>query len=399
MLVDDSSSDTPSGLLGIRSRMQFTGRLDVKADSQQWSLYLYMGRLTWAGGGPHPGRRWHRYMTQHCPQVNLSSLSIRTTDDSPYQDFQMLSVLAKRQQISAEQAVAVTRSTVSEVLFDIIQQEETRPVSFQFDLKDLPDNSLALVNAEQLLSEIQQIWNAWRALGLAAHSPNLAPSLRNPEQLQQHTSEKVYKMLVALVDGKRTLRDLAVLTKQDLLQTTRVLVPLYRKGLVALNKAPDFAIAGAVTQSTVLLPQQPTGISIPRGVSTPPRPTSVNPPMVACIDDSPRECQIMERILTAAGYRFVGIQDSIQALPTLIEQKPSVIFLDLVMPVANGYEICAQIRRVSQFKTVPIVILTSNDGIIDRVRAKMVGSSGFLAKPVDAEKVLAIVRKYLATQK
>ena len=128
MLVDDSSSDTPSGLLGIRSRMQFTGRLDVKADSQQWSLYLYMVRLTWAGGGPHPGRRWHRYMTQHCPQVNLSSLSIRTTDDSPYQDFQMLSVLAKRQQISAEQAVAVTRSTVSEVLFDIIQQEETRPV-------------------------------------------------------------------------------------------------------------------------------------------------------------------------------------------------------------------------------------------------------------------------------
>ena len=244
MLVDDSSTDTPSGLLGVRSRMQFTGRLDVKTDSQQWSLYLYMGRLTWAAGGPHPNRRWHRYLAQHCPQVNPSSISTKTIDDSQCQDFQMLSVLARRQQITAEQAVAVTRSTVSEVLFDIIQQEETRPVSFQFDLKDLLDNSLALVNAEQLLSEIQQIWNAWRALGLADHSPNLAPSLRNPEQLQQHTSEKVYKMLVSLVDGKRTLRDLAVLTKQDLLQMTRVLVPLYRKGLVALNKAPDFAIAG-----------------------------------------------------------------------------------------------------------------------------------------------------------
>jgi two-component system, chemotaxis family, response regulator PixG len=106
----------------------------------------------------------------------------------------------------------------------------------------------------------------------------------------------------------------------------------------------------------------------------------------------------MERILTEAGYGFVGIQDSIQALPTLIERKPSLIFLDLVMPVANGYEICAQIRRVSQFKDIPIVILTSNDGIIDRVRAKMVGSSGFLAKPVDADKVLAIARRCLGVR-
>lgn len=415
MFVDDSATDTPSGLLGVRSRMQFTGRLDVKTNSQQWSLYLYVGRLIWAGGGPHPKRRWHRYLTQHCPQVNPSTIAIRTMDDLPCRDFHTLSALVKRQQITAEQAVAVTRSTVSEVLFDIIQQEETRPVSFEFDSKDLLDNSLALVNAEQLLTEIQQVWNAWRALGLADHSPNLAPllrnpeqlqqhisekvdkSLRNPEQLQQHISEKVYKVLVSLVDGKRTLRDLAVVTKQDLLQLTRVLVPLYRKGLIALNKVPDLEIAGMSPRSTIPTSAQPTpNLSTPKGVSIPPRPAQSNAPMVACIDDSPRECQIMERILTDAGYRFVGIQDSIQALPTLIEQKPSVIFLDLVMPVANGYEICAQIRRVSQFKKTPIVILTSNDGIIDRVRAKMVGSSGFLAKPVDAEKVLAIVQKYLA---
>ncbi len=397
MFVDDSSIDTPSGLLGIRSRMHFTGRLDVKTNSQQWSLYLYVGRLIWAGGGPHPRRRWHRYLAQHCPQVNPSTIALRTVDDLLCQDFHILSVLVKRQQITAEQAVAVTRSIVSEVLFDIIQQEETRPISFQFDSKDLLDNSLALVNAEQLLTEIQQVWNAWRSLGLADHSPNLVPSLRNPEHLQQHTSEKVYKMLVSLVDGKRSLRDLAVLTKQDLLQLTKVLVPLYRKGLVALNKAPDLEIAGTSLRSPPPNSAQPlSDIPKSRKVSVPPKPAQSDVPMVACIDDSPRECQIMERIVTDAGYRFIGIQDSIQALPTLIEQNPSVIFLDLVMPIANGYEICAQIRRVSQFKTVPIVILTSNNGILDRVRAKMVGSSGFLAKPVDAEKVLAIVQKYLA---
>ncbi len=400
MLVDDSSTDSPSGLIGVRSRMHFTGRLDVRTSGQQWSLFLYMGRLIWASGGPHPQRRWHRNISQYCPQITPSSVSIRTDDESQCQDYHTLSVLVKRQQITPEQAVAVIRSTVSEVLFDIIQQEETRPVNFKSDAQDVLDTSLALLNAEQLLAEVQQHWNTWRSLGLADHSPNLAPVLRNPEQLQEHTSENVHRMLVSLVDGRRTLRDLSGVMKQDLLQLTRLLVPLYRKGLVALHKIPDLGTSTTARPTTGIptsgapIPVVPTsGIPISRPAQ--PAVPNNNAPLIACIDDSPRECQAMEAILNKAGYRFVGIQDSVQALPLLIEQKPSLIFLDLVMPVANGYEICAQIRRVSTFKQTPIVILTSNDGIIDRVRAKFVGSSGFLAKPVDADRVMSVIRKLI----
>ncbi|NJK63762.1 MAG: response regulator, partial [Synechococcaceae cyanobacterium SM2_3_1] len=69
--------------------------------------------------------------------------------------------------------------------------------------------------------------------------------------------------------------------------------------------------------------------------------------------------------------------------------------LDLMMPVVNGYEICAQIRRVSGLKSVPVVILTSNDGVVDRVRAKMVDSTDFLAKPVDPKKLLETMQRHL----
>ncbi|MEM9008882.1 MAG: response regulator [Cyanobacteria bacterium P01_F01_bin.86] len=65
------------------------------------------------------------------------------------------------------------------------------------------------------------------------------------------------------------------------------------------------------------------------------------------------------------------------------------------MPVLNGYEVCAQIRQISMFKKTPIIIVTSSDGIVDRVRAKLVGSSDFLAKPITSEKVLATVHNYL----
>ncbi|KYC35821.1 hypothetical protein WA1_05865 [Scytonema hofmannii PCC 7110] len=118
-------------------------------------------------------------------------------------------------------------------------------------------------------------------------------------------------------------------------------------------------------------------------------------PLIAYIDDSRSDSLKMAYILTKSGYRCINIQESVSALTTLLENKPSLIFLDLVMPIANGYEICAQIRRVSALNNTPVIILTSNDGIVDRVRAKMVGSSGFLAKPITTEKVLKIIQKYL----
>lgn len=120
-----------------------------------------------------------------------------------------------------------------------------------------------------------------------------------------------------------------------------------------------------------------------------------NAPLIIYIDDSPMDSKIMGDILQNSGFRFRNIQESTHALPLLIEHKPQLIFLDLVMPVANGYEICAQVRRVSLFKDIPIVIVTSNDTLSDRVRAKMVGASGFIAKPIQQDKVLKVVQKLL----
>lgn len=395
MAVDDSVIDSPSGHLGIRSRMQFTGRLDVQVvNGQKWSLYLYVGRIIWATGGPHLCRRWRRHLAQHCSQVAPDAITPQEADNLHCWDYHALIGLIKRQQITTDQAIAFVRSTVAEVLFDIIQQENTKQVTFHSDTHDVVEASLSLISAEQVLQHTQQVWNAWCELGLVDYSPDLALVLRHPEQLQQQTSEKVYRTLTAVVDGKRSLRDLSAVLKQEPLALMRLLVPLFRKGLLGWTEVPDLPLPAFVKVS-----QKPSALSVAKSVAKSAAATSKatvhTGPLVACIDDSVRECQAMEQILTQAGYQFTSVQDSIQALPKLLEHQPSLIFLDLVMPVANGYEICAQIRRVSRFKNVPVVILTSNDGIIDRVRAKVVGSTDFLAKPVEAEKVLAIMRKHL----
>ncbi len=120
-----------------------------------------------------------------------------------------------------------------------------------------------------------------------------------------------------------------------------------------------------------------------------------NVPKIVYIDDSSADSRSMSEIVEGLGYQYTNIPDPLLALPMLIELKPKLIFLDLVMPIANGYEVCSQIRRISAFQDIPVIIVTSNDGIADRVRAKLVGASGFLGKPIQHIKVSKVLKKHL----
>ena len=121
---------------------------------------------------------------------------------------------------------------------------------------------------------------------------------------------------------------------------------------------------------------------------------------IACIDDSRQIIKVMKKIITKIGYDYIGIQEPLEALPALISSKPDLIFLDIEMPLLNGYEICGKIRKISSLKNTPVVILTSKDGLIDRARAKFSGTTKFLAKPLQINKIIeAIETLMLETSK
>ncbi|MFB2836767.1 response regulator [Floridanema evergladense] len=413
MITNNLAANKLSDQLTNLIQNQFTGRLDIQGVITTWSLYFCLGRLVWASGGCHLNRRWYRHLRQYLGQVTSDDIRLREGDVAQHWEYLVLIVLVKRQKITGEQAVAVIKSAVSEVLFDILQQEEKAPLAFHIDQQQPLDASLTLINPEKALSEAQQMWENWTKAGLANISPNLAPVIKQAEELKELASPKVYETLIKVVDGKRTLRDLSVFIKQDLLTVTRSLIPYIRKKVVSLTEIPDLPkpnltmvappppTARVETVTTPNFPGQTAIQPTSPPKSSPPAPTTQHPsltrPLVAYVEDSVLDCQIMEGLVSKAGYGFVSIKDSIQALPILLERKPDLIFLDLVMPVANGYEICAQIRRISSFKNIPVIIVTGNDGIVDRVRAKLVGASDFLSKPVGEQKVLAVLQKNLNT--
>jgi two-component system, chemotaxis family, response regulator PixG len=365
----------------VSHRSHFTGRMDLRSTKgEHWSLYFHLGRLVWTTGGQHRFRRWYRTLPQFCPEISSAGIRLRENGVFRTWEYLVLAVLVKRQRIQREQAIALIKHTVGEVFFDILQEiHDINQITSVSDNADNLGESLTPIDPEQALIQARHAWETWCRADLAPYSPNMAPVLKRPEELQKQTSPSSYQTLIALVNGSSTLRDVATRMKQSPLTIARSLLPYIHRGLIGFQDLPDLPPPEARTPK-------------------PPPPVQPHQPLIVCIDDSLQVCQMLHQILMPTGYRFASIQESMQALPTLLELKPNLIFLDLLMPIANGYEVCAQVRRVSVLKDIPVVILTGKDGLVDRVRAKMVGASDFLSKPVEPEKVLAIARKYLPNQ-
>ncbi|MBD2497730.1 response regulator [Nostoc sp. FACHB-280] len=367
------------------TQLQYNGQLNIKsAKGHHWSFYYRLGRIVWAAGGTHPFRRWRRYMAQYCPQIDVEKIQFRQQDFAVYYwDYRLLEILYKRQKINREQIQAIVENTITELLFDLAQHTDFVAFSCDRSQDTILETPMSFTSADLSVKQMQDSWKSWSEAGLANFSPDLAPILRRPEQLQQQVSPSVYNNFVTLMNGKQTLRDLAAKMKQNVLPVTRSLLPYILKGIVELIEVPDLPLLSTEDDN--------------KSISLQTKNSHI--PLVACVDDSPQVCKILEEIVTANGLRFIKIQDPIQALPTLIQHKPDLIFLDLIMPVASGYEICTQLRRVSAFANTPVIILTGNDGLLDRVRAKVVGSTDFLTKPVAADKVMSVIRKHLQVQK
>ena len=362
---------------------KFSGQVAVSSTQNiSWVFYLYLGRIVYATGGMHPVRRWRRHLVAYCPQrlahfdeiqTELTNIPVDSCRIS--WEYKLLSIWIDQEKITREQAARVIKATVVEVLFDVTQEIE---VLCETVRDNLLSTRLVLIEAEQVIQESSKLWQAWQAAKVADRSPDMAPLIRQPEALKKRTSPQVFQNLSQLLDGQQTLRDLSVRMRRDVVTVTRSLLPYIQLGLVQLVKVND----------------------IPPPVSNPlvkklSKTVTPNRVLIACIDDSPAICQTMEQIITSLGYQYVSEKDGLRAIAVLLSRKPDLIFLDLIMPNTNGYEICTQLRKLSFFKTIPIVIVTGNDGIIDRVRAKMAGSTDFISKPIDQKIIVETVNKYL----
>ena len=115
---------------------------------------------------------------------------------------------------------------------------------------------------------------------------------------------------------------------------------------------------------------------------------------VLVIDDSNTIRRSAEIFLKQGGYEVLLAEDGFDALSKVNDHEPDLIFCDILMPRLDGYQTCAIIKRNIKFADVPVIMLSSKDGLFDKARGRMVGSEDYLTKPFTKDQLLHAVEQH-----
>lgn len=124
-------------------------------------------------------------------------------------------------------------------------------------------------------------------------------------------------------------------------------------------------------------------------------PASGGQKIILVVEDSATTRKVIAITLTRNGYRVIEAGDGLEALSKISEERPDLIMLDVILPKMDGYKILSIIKGNEEFKDIPVIMLTSKDGFINKMKGKMAGSSAYLTKPFDPEKMIQEIEKHI----
>jgi twitching motility two-component system response regulator PilG len=116
---------------------------------------------------------------------------------------------------------------------------------------------------------------------------------------------------------------------------------------------------------------------------------------VLVIDDSKTIRKTAETLLKKEGCEVLTAVDGFEALSKIADHKPDIIFVDIMMPRLDGYQTCALIKHNQLFKSTPVIMLSSKDGLFDRARGRIVGSEQYLTKPFTKDELLGAIQNHV----
>ena len=116
---------------------------------------------------------------------------------------------------------------------------------------------------------------------------------------------------------------------------------------------------------------------------------------VMVIDDSKTIRRTAETLLKNVGCEVITAIDGFDALARIVDHHPHIIFVDIMMPRLDGYQTCALIKSNRAFKSIPVIMLSSKDGLFDKAKGRIVGSDQFLTKPFSRDELLSAIKAHV----
>ncbi|AFY34044.1 response regulator [Calothrix sp. PCC 7507] len=343
----------PLSLLAQLTSRRATGHLRVYAGKFSWSIYLEEGKLTYASYSDKLFERLDshlRRLSQQIPTLNNTirvqmRLMFETKNENQSvanADYRAICWLVDQEYLTPSQAAHLIDELAKEVLESFLSLKEG---SYEF-------------NSEISLGELAKFGR----LDLRLLVEQCQKQLRNRQNVQSPVPASGGSASVATTKLPQAQSQSSMKIGQQL--------PLPRQ--------PNFEVADERNQTFA----QKT---VDKKLYT-----------VACIDDSQTVLNSINHFLDENTFSVVMINDPVKALMQILRSKPDLILLDVEMPNLDGYELCSLLRRHTSFKNTPIIMVTGRTGFIDRAKAKVVRSSGYLTKPFTQSDLLKMVFKHIS---
>lgn len=359
---EPSTNTTVSAIKALQEivKRQLSGRLtlyDPNANSILWRVYLGNGLVHFATSVNGQQERLSYLLQQYHPELEF----LQSTDFQS--DYQYLCNLWQSGKLSLQKFRQLLFSLTQEAILQLLTLPQ---VQLGFEKTVGLDPLVLSVPLKQAVVPIQQSINQWVQLQPEISSPFQRPVVTDLKQFSEYLQIHIDNpQKIELLSQKLTqnlcLYEAAYQLKMDALELAKFLHPIVRSGVV-----------GMIPYRTAQNDDRPT---------------------IACIDDSKTVQRNVKLILEASGYRVLELMEPARALTTLARQKPVLILMDISMPEIDGYELCRLLRRSNALQEIPIVMLTGRDGLIDRLRARMVGANDYMTKPFNPQELIDIVQK------
>jgi CheY-like chemotaxis protein len=170
----------------------------------------------------------------------------------------------------------------------------------------------------------------------------------------------------------------------------------------------DFVVTRAEPSAPLALPSPPrssgqqSAASFQSAHSDVARTSTGGPPArsgyVLVVDDSPSVRRVVSNMLRSNGWEVQGARDGIEALDVIGKQTPAAVLLDIEMPRMDGYELLATLRSQPQYRTLPLIVLTSRAASKHQQRAVQLGASAYVVKPYQDAELLRQLDDLVAAQ-
>jgi twitching motility two-component system response regulator PilG len=344
-------------------QQELSGQLIIKDpldSSITWEAYFGNGKLHFATSTLGQRERLIYLTRRHHPDFNLSDFPIGQSD------YQFICHQWQSGKLSLQQVRQLAFTSTQEAFIHIMAIGNAE---MEFNLDAHLDVLILSASVQQIITPVKQLIWQWQKIRPHLTSPLVRVYLSNIDSLyqllwQQLQSTKAIESYQAALTQNLCLYSIANQLNIDVQELSHMLLPLIE------NRSAQISTYGQKQDE--------------------------ERPLIACIDDSQTVQNSVKLTLESHGYEVISLLKPAQAMTKLIRTHPMLILLDISMPDINGYELCQLLRKSPSFKNVPILMLSSRDGMFDRLKAKMVGANDYMTKPFTPTDLVNLVNKYVS---